>query len=636
MRENDFTPNITNIYIKLQDKTIKDKCMIQSVNKYHIYEILSSDGNFYYTIPKYQREYTWSYREWEALYDDISENNDEYFIGSIICIPLGDAINPYLEVIDGQQRLTTISLFLTAIYTCLKEHRDDLCDDDEDVLPSLRKSLKSKNSPNEMKLVPQIQNFNKDDFDHLMNETGLRKASAPKHPYYPMRKIVRCYTYFLKRIDKEMEGMEGSDAVNFLLGKYNKVKQAMLVKIEVSTHSDAYVLFESLNNRGTPLTAIDLMKNLIMARAESNNLTIDDCFNRWQMLLGNLSDDYGIQERFFRQYYNAFKHRLNEPFQSDNDRKKDPLGVMATRSNLLNIFESLINKDLSSFLDDILCCGQIYSWLILQDSTETVYRKALEDLDHIQGAPSYLLLMYLMRNKKELDITEEQINKLIRLLAKYFVRRNITDYPNTRDLTRIFMDIISKIEESNSVSNDVMALIVDVLSIPTNCASDEQFRRSLEGDVYKDNVGATRYILCKLAELAMTQETWTDLWRRTDKKVFVWTIEHIFPEGENIPQCWVDMIAGGDRQLANKHLEEYTHKIGNLTITGYNSTLGNKSFKEKRDRKSKDGQRFIGYKNGLEINREIAMKDEWTIEDIKTRTTALVNELMKVYEFPGE
>lgn len=610
--------------------------MIQSVNKYHIYEILSADGNFYYTIPKYQREYTWSYREWEALYDDISENNDEYFIGSIICIPLGDAINPYLEVIDGQQRLTTISLFLTAIYTRLKEHKEDLSEDDEDVLPSLKKSLKSKNSPNEMKLVPQIQNFNKDDFDHLMNETDLRKASAPKHPYYPMRKIARCFTYFLKRIDKEMEGMDGNNAVNFLLGKYNKVKQAMLVKIEVSTHSDAYVLFESLNNRGTPLTAIDLMKNLIMARAESNNLTIDDCFNRWQMLLGNLSDDYGIQERFFRQYYNAFKHRLNEPFQSDNDRKKDPLGIMATRSNLLNIFESLINKDLSSFLDDILCCGQIYSWLILQDSTEMTYRKALEDLDHIQGAPSYLLLMYLMRNKKELNVTEEQINQLIRLLAKYFVRRNITDYPNTRDLTRIFMDIISKIEESRSVGNDIMSLIVNVLSTPTNCASDEQFRRSLEGDVYKDNVGATRYILCKLTESSMTQETWTDLWRRTDKKVFVWTIEHIFPEGENIPQCWIDMIAGGDRQLANKYLEEYTHKIGNLTVTGYNSTLGNKSFEEKRDRKSKDGQRFIGYKNGLEINREIATKDKWTIEDIKTRTTALVDELMKVYEFPGE
>ena len=609
--------------------------MIQSVNKYHIYEILSSDGNFYYTIPKYQREYTWSYREWEALYDDISENNDEYFIGSIICIPLGDAIKPFMEVIDGQQRLTTISIFLTAIYTRLKAHKEELSEDDEDVLPSLRKSLKSKNSPNEMKLVPQVQNYNRDDFDHLMYEVGLRKATAPKHPYYGMRKMMRCYNYFLNRIDEEMGKLMTGDPVNFLLGKYNKVKQAMLVKIEVSTHSDAYVLFESLNNRGTPLTAIDLMKNLIMARAEINHLTVDDCFNRWQILLGNLSDDYGLQERFFRHYYNAFKHRLNKPFQHGNDRKKDPLGAIATRSNLLNIFESLINKNLPMFLDDILECGRIYSWLILRDSQENPYRKALEDLDHIQGAPSYLLLMYLMRNMTVLGLNEGQINELILLLTKYFVRRNLTDYPNTRDLTRIFMDIISKIEEGEPKGDDVIKLIVDTLSTPENCASDERFKKSLEGNVYKDNVGATRYILCKLAELAMTHETWTDLWARTDKNVFIWTIEHIFPEGENIPQCWIDMIAGGDSEKAKTYLEEYTHKIGNLTITGYNSTLGNKSFEEKRDRKSKDGQRFIGYKNGLDINNEIAEKDSWTIDDIKNRTTALVNKLMELYRFPG-
>jgi len=134
----------------------------------------------------------------------------------------------------------------------------------------------------------------------------------------------------------------------------------------------------------------------------------------------------------------------------------------------------------------------------------------------------------------------------------------------------------------------------------------------------------------------MAQETWTDLWHRTDKKVFVWTIEHIFPEGQNIPESWVNMIADGDKELAKQYLEEYTHKIGNLTITGYNSTLGNKSFEEKRDRKSKDGQRFIGYKNGLDINREIATMDKWTVDDIKTRTATLVDELMKVYKFPGD
>lgn len=608
--------------------------MIQSVNKYHIHEIFSANGNFYYSIPKYQREYTWSYREWEALYDDISENNPEYFIGSIICIPLGDAINPYMEVIDGQQRLTTISLFLSAIYNRLKQCKDYLEEDDEDVLPSLRKSLKSNISPNEMKLVPQVQNHNQDDYNFIMTELGLKKSASTKHSYFGVRKVSRCYSHFLYLMDKEMEGMEPNEKVVFLLGKLDKLKQAMLVKMEVSTHSDAYVLFESLNNRGTPLTAIDLMKNLIMAKAENNKLTTDDCFNRWQQLLTYLSDDYSSQERFFRQYYNAFKHSLNDPFRSDNDRKKDPLGVVATKSNLLNIFEKLISKDLPMFLEDILKCGKYYSMLILQDQDDNAFKKNLEDLEHIQGAPSYLLLMYLLKYQTELQLSDANINKVIELLNKYFVRRNLTDYPGTRDLTRIFMDIITRIEDDEPKGVEVIKLVVEILSNSNNCASDELFRQRLEGDIYKDNVGAARYILCKLAENAMTQETWTDLWARTPKNVYIWSIEHIFPEGENIPQCWIDMIAGGDANLAKKYLNEYTHKIGNLTITGYNSTLSNKSFVEKRDRQSKDGKRFIGYKNGLDINKDIAQKDSWTIDDIKARTTAMVDELIKIYKFP--
>ncbi len=608
--------------------------MIQNVNKYHIYEIFASEGKFYYSIPKYQREYTWSYREWDALYDDISENNPEYFIGSIICIPLGDTINPYMEVIDGQQRLTTISLFLAAIYTRLKEYKIYLDEDDDDILPSLRKSLKSTISPNEMKLVPQVQNHNQEDFNFIMSEIGLKKSASTKHSYFGVRKVSRCYQHFLWLMDKEMENMEPEKKVSFLLNKFDKLKQAMLVKMEVSSHSDAYVLFESLNNRGTPLTAIDLMKNLIMAKAESNHLTTDDCFNRWQQLLGFLSDDYATQERFFRQYYNAFKRSLNDPFRSDNDRKKDPLGVVATKSNLLNIFEKLINKDLNLFLKDILKCGKIYSCLILQDQDENTYRRNLEDLEHIQGSPSYLLLLYVLKYKTELELTDDDINSLIELLNKYFVRRNVTDYPSTRDLTRIFMDIIAHIEDEAPKGKDVINVVVGILSTSNNCATDEMFKKSLQGDIYKDNVGAARYILCKLAESTMTQETWTNLWARTPKNVYVWTIEHIFPEGENIPQCWIDMIANGDAELAKKYLNEYTHKIGNLTITGYNSTLGNKSFIEKRDRQSKEGKRFIGYKNGLEINKEIAQLDTWTVDDIKKRSETMIEKLMEMYKFP--
>lgn len=83
--------------------------MIQSVNKYHIYEIFASDGKFYYSIPKYQREYTWSYREWDALYDDISENNPEYFINSsVISLMAYQGVSESCKVLHSSITLPTL------------------------------------------------------------------------------------------------------------------------------------------------------------------------------------------------------------------------------------------------------------------------------------------------------------------------------------------------------------------------------------------------------------------------------------------------------------------------------------------------------------------------------------------------
>lgn len=243
------------------------------------------------------------------------------------------------------------SLFLadgSALLSALAEPRTGL--------PALRKSIICKGASNGLILCPQIQNHNQADFNVVMYENGLLK-SAKREKNWGNRKIAKCYKYFLQRLDQDIE--ESGDAVKTLLEIKSKVSKAVLVKIEVGSHAEAYTLFESLNNRGTPLTAIDLMKNLILARAERSGMTCDDCFEDWQTLLGYLTDDYSTQERFFRQYYNAFKNRLNEPFRTDGQRKKDPLGYIATRSNLLSIFEELISRDLSGFMSDILVCGEI-------------------------------------------------------------------------------------------------------------------------------------------------------------------------------------------------------------------------------------------------------------------------------------
>lgn len=607
--------------------------MIQNVNKYPIDEIIKKDASFHYVIPKYQREYTWSYKEWDALFDDITENQEGYFIGSIICINTGDSNYPCLEVIDGQQRLTTLCLFLLAIYRRLNEHKDEMEEDDLFEISWIRKALQNSRNSNGLILLPQVQNSNQDDFSTVMYENGILKY-AKKVPFYGLRRIARCFNNFLYKLDQDLK--ECDDKVAKLLEIKRKVCNAMLVKIEVSSHSDAYILFESLNNRGTPLTAIDLMKNLIMARAEKVGLTVDDCFEQWKELLDDLTDDYATQERFFRYYYNAFKNELNEPFRKDNPSKKDPLGIVATKSNLLQIYERLINHDLPGFLDDVLTVGHIYSEFINKEDDKTPYRRALLDLARIQGVPSYQLLMFLLRNKETLQLTEDTLIKIINLLTIFFVRRNVTDTPSTRDLNRIFMDIIAEIE-AESIQG---AVIYDTVkaNLAKWVASDEQFIKCLKGDIYKENTGAARFILCALAQRNMTTETWTDLWEykeyeKTGKSVFIWTIEHIFPEGENIPQVWVDMIAGGDRSLAKEYWENYVHKLGNLTISGYNSALGNYSFEQKRDRLNKD-KNYIGYKNGLEINKELAQKDKWTIEDIKTRTEKLVKEVAEMFKFP--
>lgn len=605
--------------------------MINFANKKYIHELFNKEVPHWFLIPKYQREYTWGYKEWDVLYDDLMENDEGYFIGSIIYINTNEAMNPRFEVIDGQQRLTTLYLLLAAIYKTLEKHKDDLDEDDRDEISMLKKSLKSRHSDNHLMIMPQVQNSNLADFNALMYELGIGDF-AKKPGYAGARKIYRCYNHFLWLIKHDLDERKEESISDVLLRTKRKVLNAMVVSIEVSTHSDAYVMFESLNHRGTPLTAIDLMKNLIMAKAERHGLTCDECFDKWQNMLQYLPDNYAIQERFFRHYYNAFKNRLNAPFRKEEERKKDPLGVVATKSNLLSIYEKLINKNLPEFLDDIVCCAAFYNEMLYPevDDNHSDYSAKLAELLHVQAAPSYLLIMYLMRNRETLSIDNKTLTSIIDSICLFFIRRNVTDTPNTRDITRLLMEIIGNIEEKGFSGSAVRDYIIETLKSVS--ASDEYFRKKLEGDIYRENVDAARYLLCSLAEKHMTRESWTDLWKRNNNDVYVWTIEHIFPEGENIPQEWIDMIAAGDKDKANEYREKFVHKIGNLTMTGYNSKLSNYSFEKKRDRKSQNKDRYIGYKNGLEINRELAEKDSWTIEDIQQRTQVLVAEILEMFK----
>ncbi len=598
-----------------------------NVNKYPISQMFEQDSKTVFEVPKYQREYVWGIREWSALYDDLVENDEGYFLGSIICInSTTDSLSQKFEVVDGQQRLTTISLFLAALYDILVVRKDDLDEEQQSDLLQLKRKLVLKKPTQDLRVVPQVQGSNLDDYMGLMAKIGLIPHRAMPN-FAGNRRIVKGFNYFKKRIENDVAA--ALSPITAIYQILDKINSAILVMIEVSNHADAYTLFESLNNRGTPLTAVDLIKNLLLARldmSESENL--DYYFSRWREVLTNLGEDYSVQERFFRQNYNAFRSTLNAPFKKDD--RLYPLGVIATRSTLLDIYEKLVTRDPKEFLDEITENSTIYSAIILNktDSLTSELRECFLDLQRVQGAPAYLFLMYLFKNKSGMAIADADIVKITRLLINFFIRRNLTDTPPTRDLTRLFMAFIEEIEQNGYTGKTVYdQLRTKLISVS---ASDSFFAEKLHGPVYDENSNACRFILCMMAKSGMTEETKVDLWRQYDSKQYVWSIEHIFPQGPNIPQAWVDMIADGDRAKAQEYQTLYVHTLGNLTITGYNSTLSNKSFEEKRDRTNNEGKP-IGYRNGLNLNADVVDKEKWTVDIIKDRTDSMVERILAMF-----
>ena len=143
-------------------------------------------------------------------------------------------------------------------------------------------------------------------------------------------------------------------------------------------------------------------------------------------------------------------------------------------------------------------------------------------------------------------------------------------------------------------------------------SSDATFKAKLTGPLYNENAIVTRYILVALAEQGMTNEKFTDLWEREGNH-FKWTIEHILPQGPGLPKEWIAMLGGAVEAAAIQ--QQHVHRLGNLTITGYNSTLGNRSFSSKKSRKDSKGQ-YVGFKNGLELNADVVEATKWTAEEI--------------------
>jgi len=622
--------------------------------------IQSDNGNEHYHVPKYQRSFSWRKANWAQLFDDINDNEAGHFIGSIICIDAHKNHSPghelIYEVIDGQQRLTTISLLMAAVYKKINEAItiaeqdgsldadviDDLKGKSRGIRLQLFKRIRSEYSSQEgiistpktkfvLRVNPSSQNSNLEDYLFVISECGALNYDFDCPSHFGNRLIAKAYRYFQEVIPDAL------DALETLLEKIN---QLQLVHISIDSHSNAFRLFETLNNRGTPLTAIDIIKNKMLSELEDQlHVHVDDAYDQWQIMLEDID---GVEDRFLRQFYNAFKHK--------NKIGQKSFPSKATSSTLISIYEGMIEDDPQFVLDQFIEKAKFYASIVQPDEGTTL-GQSLIDLGHIGAGPSNTLIMYLMDLTVQQFENETTLYEIVEFLKKYNLRRNITDVPPTRDLDQIQIDTINACEDYISKGNKLTAkylILVHCIGTATPAPLDT-FRDHLSDNLYFLNKKATRFVLVKLCESQHNREFKPDFWARSSKGSYIWTIEHVFPQGKNIPTHWVEMMTGGNTDLAKEVQEGIVHCLGNLTLSGYNSTLSNQDFVRKQSKTeiTAAGQKMdIGYKNGLYLNELLFNVDGseeslsnakvWTKDYIESRNLRMVEIMCEQFRFIGE
>lgn len=622
--------------------------------------LIAIEGNqWHYHIPRFQREYVWRKNNWSKLLEDIYDNDPGIYMGSVICVHDGQELTPntelIYEVVDGQQRLTTISLLLCTIYkklNTLSIEQPTLKENEDFIIKrnSIKKRLikqvdtatqqrmhwaihKSGSLLFCLRVQPSTQSSNLKDYLYILKESGIiPEGSAPK--WMGIRILHKAYDYFSQHIPSDLTG---------LYDLLDRIYAMTFIHIIEASQAKAFMLFETLNYRGVPLSAIDIIKNKMLATLESkHSVSINDAYNNWLELLKNLPEDRD-QDRFLRQFYNAYKF---DP--------KIKVGTInrATGSTIIAIYESLIKKDAQFILPELISKSKIYNQLIEAEKyPENSFSESLLDLERIGAAPAYTFLLYLISLPEESFSEPDVKDKIVKLLCKYYFRRNVTDFPYTRDLDTINIDLVEKcqkeLEDNKIIGYSFISNII--LTGKGKPAPINTFVEALTDNLFYNNDYMARYALTKIDESSHNREYAPNLWQRNEKGLYVWTVEHIFPQGENIPAEWVKMVADGDMEKAVKIQSEWVHCLGNLTLSGYNSRLSNLAFDRKQTRTEANvfGDSIqIGYKNGLALNnipfkvdgKEITLSnaDKWVLDYIKSRNIVIVDLLTRLFKFENE
>lgn len=535
------------------------------------------EGTKQYVVPLFQRPYSWKKSEWQALWNDLVElckadNPRPHFMGSIVTMPtisVPEGVSKYL-LIDGQQRLTTVFILLSALRNTAKQSEEELAAEIDNTI---------------------LVNPYKKDLDYYkLQPTQVDRVAfhqiIDSEPRVNESDILECYRFFEKKIHQSRLSLE--------LQRIKKVicSNLSLVSVVLSADDDPYLVFESLNAKGRPLTQADLIRNYFFMRIHADS-----------------------QESVYAQYWQPMQDLLKDSLTEFIRHYLTKTGVEVKQNEIyFEIKDRISTNDALSYLKDLCVFSEYYSRLLNPErEPKEIVRKYLHRLNRLEVATVYPFLLNCYDDWMKDRIAEQEFVSVLQVLENFLLRRFVCNI-QTRGLNRIFALLYSQVSKDTDLASDSFVERLKLTLQNRDYPKDAEFRsRLVDVKLY----GGNRSEKCKLI-LESIEESFEHKEQVFFDKL---SIEHVMPQTLN--EDWKDDL-GEDWAITHELLR---HTIGNLTLTAYNPELSNDTFEKKKEQ----------LKNShLELNKYFQSRTSWCREDIEERSEHLADIALQVWSYFGD
>lgn len=544
-------------------------------NKIRLLEFLGTTKKTF-NIPVYQRNYDWKAEHCTRLFHDIEnivKNKFEiqHFIGTVVYV-LSYVQPTYQELIliDGQQRITSITLLLKALY--------DVIEDEETKEDILETYLINKRAPENLRVKLKPIESDEPTYRNIIENREISSKSNIYKNYILFKELISNSDFKPEEIYQAMNNIE---LVYIQLEKDKKSENPQMI-------------FESLNSTGLSLTQGDLIRNFLL-----------------------MNHSYEEQTRLYKNYWLQIEKYLTNSGISEfvRDYLTMKSGIIPNKDKVYVQFKQFANNpnnnmDEEGLLEDLLMYAKYYSWFIFGNCPDEKINQCLLQFQQLKSTTIYPTLLYIFEDCyefKKLDV--EELESILRLFISYLFRRLICGY-KTSSLNKIFASFVGTLDKAEGQGE--YEKIAQILMTKTGSGifpRDEEFKREfVVKDLYKTKIDKyTLYQLEKYESKEVVQLT-DDI-----------TVEHIMPQ-KLTPSWRIDL----GQKYEDIH-SQYLHTIGNLTLTGYNSNLSNKSYLEKKE---------IYKTSNICLNRTLDDFEVWNKESIVSRAEKLYEVAKEIWFIP--